>query len=174
MEMRWTPARLRHLQGALGEILGRRVTDADLGGMIGLPGPHADRTVRRWCAGPEIPGPARAALDRLEAAAPDQDGRRWIPEYVMGSPPDASSGGRGCAYLVRLWYPRFVGIEVAGSPRPDGFDFICLDEGAAMLIRWLDPPDRERDGEAIAGALSRAAAILEIDQADAGGDDGDA
>ena len=41
-----------------------------------------------------------------------------------------------------------------------------------MLIRWLDPPDRERDGEAIAGALSRAAAILEIDQADAGVDDG--
>ena len=29
---RWTPARLRHLQGALGEILGRRVTDADPAG----------------------------------------------------------------------------------------------------------------------------------------------
>ena len=69
---------------------------------------------------------------------------------------------------MRLWYPRFVGIKVAAGSAPDGFDFKCLDEGAAMLIRWLDPPDRERDGEAIAGALSRAAAILEIDQADDG------
>jgi transcriptional regulator with XRE-family HTH domain len=68
-----TGADVKRIREALGETLGRRVSQRDLGLALGLAPANAADTVRRWeHEGPS--GPAAVALELLEIAASVEPG----------------------------------------------------------------------------------------------------
>lgn len=139
------PGEVEAIRKALGDAVGGRVSQDDLGQALGLSEHTAQRKVREWEKdGPT--GPAASALFYLS-----QGVGPWIdqlPEYLPAG-----------SWMVRLHWPRFVAVVRPWSQTPSGTG-IKIDEHRAMAIaQWIDNPEDFWGAEETGEMIQKAAAF---------------
>ena len=167
----WTPARIKALREALGDVAGQHLSQAEFGGLVGLDGKNVGRTARGWEHGRPPSAMALATFDRLTVAAPDLFEQEWLPEFLIGEGAIDVTTGEFHPTTSRLWYPRFVAVQLHMDELPvsSAFDLFGLAGGYVMAVRWLDPPSPPLSAETVLRLLARAAAVLEADMLDGDG-----
>src|SRR3954451_22159479 len=106
-----TGADVKAIRNALSEATGRRVSQYDLGIILGLSVDNAARLVRKW-EEEEASGPAAMALRYLSQGLPGYRGelREWSYQHEFHA-----SAARGLQVLHRQWWPRFVARVEGGT-----------------------------------------------------------
>jgi hypothetical protein len=114
---------VRRIREALGQAMGKEVSQLDLGVMLGLN--LASVEVGKWEA-EDASGPEAVALSYLSQGLPGFRGD--LPEWSYQQAFHAK-GLRGLQILTRYWWPRFVAKigERAGH-------------GVIETVNWIDAP----------------------------------
>ena len=115
------------------------VSHAGLARLIGYSGPNTAVTASKITSGAKgMSGPARRALEYLAQSALDDNNKSIIPEYTIGGDPTGVCNGD---YVIRLWYPRFVGLIHAPDRSLAVADSVALADVETLYIMiWLDNP----------------------------------
>ncbi len=108
---------VRALRRALSDMTGERVSQRKLGVALGLSAANADRTVRNWEENAPS-GPASVALTYLAQGVLDDVMKNVVPEFLSASPLGAENGD--LEFVVRLWWPRFIGVVLSAEITPPG------------------------------------------------------
>jgi len=134
------PDDVRMIREAFGEVVGHHVSQGDFAHAIGLTPPNGGERVREFEDGKrETTGPVDRAIGYMKQGLASLD----VPQYIIGDPEPVASVSATYAYMVRLWWPRFVArIDPIDSPSrrftPDAFkvnEILYL-----TIVQWIDDP----------------------------------
>lgn len=168
------PAEVKSIRQAIGRTLGRPIagpaafSQQELGEALGLSENSARKTMERWeKEGPT--GPAGIALTYLGQGALDDELKRVVPEYAFG--PGLGDGGSGREIIVRLWWPRFIGVVLEGHV-PTTLDSAWIEDEVERLAvaMWIDDPNLPGAPDPIEW-VRRAATLIQIETQDAAEND---
>jgi hypothetical protein len=168
------PTEVRSIRHAISRALGRpsvgpaAFSQQELGEALGLAQGSARKTIERWEAeGPT--GPAGIALTYLGQGALDDELKRVVPEYAFG--PGLGDGGSGREIIVRLWWPRFIGVVLEGHV-PTTLDSAWIEDEVERLAvaMWIDDPNLPGAPDPIEW-VRRAATLIQIETQDAAEND---
>lgn len=108
------PDKIKAVRYALKPFVGREVSVADFGKLIGLSEKSAERRVRAW-EHEGCQGPSETAITYLAQGLSDK-----IPEHIFGT------GSNGNRYVLRMQWPRCV---------------IWIGNTHHAVMQWIDRPE---------------------------------
>jgi hypothetical protein len=142
-----TPDNVRQIRDAFTAVTGKRVSQDDFARAIGLTPSNGGERVRQFEDGSrETTGPIDRVIGYLSQSVihlANCNAPKIFPEYVIGDC-GAKIGLFPVAFMVRLWWPRFVARidDEETFLRGLGLPFYEFErDGFITIIQWIDNPE---------------------------------